>query len=74
MIKDKQGHILTDDEAILDRWKEHFEELLNRPDPENPIAEEIRYGPEVEVEEPTFEETKRAIKRLKNRLFFLLLH
>ena len=66
MIKDKNGEILIGDEDVRGRWREHFEELLNRPDPVNPISEEIFYGPELELEPPTREETIRAIKRLKN--------
>ncbi|KAK2183036.1 hypothetical protein NP493_326g00029 [Ridgeia piscesae] len=32
-IKDKNGNILTSHEDQLKRWREHFEELLNRPPP-----------------------------------------
>jgi hypothetical protein len=41
-IKNRQGKTLTDSEQQLERWVEHFEELLNRPAPKNPpnIAEE----------------------------------
>ena len=35
-IKDKNGNVLTSDEDQLKRWREHFEELLNRPPPQNP--------------------------------------
>ena len=31
------GNILTDNNMKLERWKEHFEETLNRPEPTNPI-------------------------------------
>ncbi|KAK2165677.1 hypothetical protein NP493_1355g00016 [Ridgeia piscesae] len=34
--KDKNGNVLTSDEDQLKRWREHFEELLNRPPPQNP--------------------------------------
>ncbi|KAK2193911.1 hypothetical protein NP493_6g07016 [Ridgeia piscesae] len=34
-IKDKNGNVLTSDEDQLKRWREHFEELLNRPPPQN---------------------------------------
>ena len=35
-IKDKQGKTLTTTEEQLERWAEHFSELLNRPAPERP--------------------------------------
>ena len=35
-IKDKNGNVLTSGEDQLKRWREHFEELLNRPPPQNP--------------------------------------
>ena len=35
LIKDKKGDVLTSDGDLhqLKRWREHFEELLNRPAP-----------------------------------------
>ena len=35
-VKDKAGKQLEGDEEQRRRWKEHFEELLNRPVPHNP--------------------------------------
>ena len=35
-IKDKNGNVLTSDEDQLKRWREHLEELLNQPPPQNP--------------------------------------
>ena len=35
-IKDKNGVILTSEEDQMGRWRDHFEELLNRPAPSNP--------------------------------------
>ena len=44
-IKDKNGNVLTSDEDQLKKWREHFEELLKRPPPQNPLdntpAEEV---------------------------------
>ena len=34
-IKDKNGVILTSEDQ-MGRWRDHFEELLNRPAPSNP--------------------------------------
>ena len=35
-IKDKNGVLLTSEEDQIGRWRDHFEELLNRPAPSNP--------------------------------------
>ena len=35
-VKDKNGAVLTRTEDQLNRWKEHFQEVLNRPAPEKP--------------------------------------
>ena len=40
MIKDKHGKLLTTKEEVTARWVEHFQELLNRPEPEDPITED----------------------------------
>ena len=35
-IKDKNGNMLTSYEDQLKKWREHFEEMLSRPPPQNP--------------------------------------
>lgn len=35
-VKNKTGKQLEGEEEQRRRWKEHFEELLNRPTPPNP--------------------------------------
>ena len=35
-VKDKEGRQITGDDNQKNRWKEYFEELLNRPAPQNP--------------------------------------
>jgi len=35
-VKDKEGKILKGEKQQMDRWREHFEELLNRQMPANP--------------------------------------
>ncbi|XP_061164542.1 uncharacterized protein LOC133173578 [Saccostrea echinata] len=69
-VKDKAGKQLEGEEEQRRRWKEHFEELLNRPVPPNPPnitpADEdldIDWGP------PTKEEIKIALKLLRLFLF-----
>ena len=36
-VKDKKLNIITDDKGRKERWKEHFEEMLNREIPTNPV-------------------------------------
>ena len=35
-VKDKHGHDVYEQEGQLNRWRKHFEQLLNRPPPESP--------------------------------------
>ena len=63
------GTILTDKEAILKRWAEHFDGVLNRPSSINDEA--INRLPQVECnplldEFPTVPETIKAIKLLSS--------
>ena len=37
VVKDKDGNLLTEETAKRERWKDHFEEILNRPVPDNCI-------------------------------------
>lgn len=67
MIKDVDGKLLTNPNEVVKRWKEHFEQLLNRPEPPSQLLDdEPIFGPEMEVPEPTIEEVTVAIKFLKN--------
>ena len=38
-VRDKSGQLITEDSQKRSRWKEHFEEILNRQEPENPIGQ-----------------------------------
>ena len=64
--KDKNGNVLTSDEDQLKRWREHFEELLNRPPPQNPPditpAEEVL---QINCERPSKAEIEKAIHHMK---------
>jgi len=64
MIKDKDGNILTDEEAIRSRWKSYFEELLNVENAREPL-EQVNpvEGPESEI---TRKEIEMAIKQMKS--------
>ena len=65
-IKDKNGNVLTSDEDQLNRWREHFEELLNRPPLQNPPdiapAEEVL---QINCERPSKAEIEKAIHHMK---------
>lgn len=66
-IKDKQGQTISDSELQMERWAEHFEELLNRPAPINhPDIPEADTDLQIDCEKPTKEEIMRAIKHIKN--------
>ena len=65
-IKDNQGQIIIDSEKQLERWADHFEELLNRPAPSNPpITPEAKRDLEIDCEAPTKEEIMCTIKKMK---------
>jgi DNA anti-recombination protein RmuC len=66
-VKDKNGNIQTTTEEQKHRWKEHFEELLNRQPPEteaeiSPVDQDLN----ISLDPPTKEEIKKAIKTLNN--------
>lgn len=72
-LLDKNGNLLNKREEVQPRWTEHFKEILNRGEPENPVLSDESYEPEfsgmieeISVSEPTLDEVKQAIKILKN--------
>ena len=40
MLKPKKGVLRTETRERLQRWGEHFSEILNRNDPTNPVKED----------------------------------
>ena len=66
-VKDKSGNIIPGTAETTKRWKEHFESVLNRPDPDTqadiPAAEEIL---DIDTDPPTLAEVKEAIKAMKS--------
>ena len=68
-IKDKDGNLLKDTVTINQRWKDHFQELLNRDSTvDESVFHKIPLLP-VNAElgaEPTLSETKSSIKQMKN--------
>ena len=68
-IKNKQGDIITDDKGIQTRWKKHFDEVLNRDTPSNPVETENATIPEMETIDTgpaSKTEVRNAIRKLKN--------
>ena len=66
-IKDKQGKLLTKEKEQEDRWAEHFQEVLNRPSPEETAdILEAEEDLNINIEPPTKEEIVTAIKTPKN--------
>jgi len=70
-VKGKDGTVLTEKEEVKARWKEHFEELLNRPDPvrryhAGASADSGGEDLDIETEAPSMEEVVKSINKLKN--------
>ena len=66
-VKDKEGKSIPGDKKQMDRWVEHFEELLNRPLPdEPPDIEPAEEDLEVDCDAPDLDEILLAIKQQKS--------
>ena len=63
VIKDKNGNMMVNSEAVLNRWKEYFEKLMNEENNRDPRTEEA----EVVKEEINCvsREVKNAVRRMK---------
>ena len=68
IVKDKQGNLLTREMEVRKRWKEHFEEVLNRPEPQQGtvLVGSTEVNEEIDTGYPTKSEIKEAILRTKN--------
>lgn len=66
-VKGKNNEIITDDQEIMQRWKEYFNELLNNHQyRQEDREEEIEFTEHYERLEPiTIEEIEESIKKLK---------
>ena len=68
-VRSKEGTMLSEEHEQLARWKEHFEEVVNRTTGQAGDAEEEEdwdSDPRIRVKEPSVEEIKRAIKQIKS--------
>ena len=67
-VKNKMGEIIEDHNARLKRWAEHFEEVLVKETPTNPIEEneeETDVIREMDTTEIRETEVKQALKKTK---------
>ena len=66
-VRDKEGKVLSKESEQVPRWKEHFESLLNRPDPISvPDIQAAREVLDINTDPPTLSEVKVAIKAMKS--------
>ena len=66
-VKEKDGRLLAKDEDQLRRWAEHFQEILNRPQPSDmPDIPPAEKPLTVNLNRPSRTEIRKAIKALKN--------
>ena len=64
-VRGKDGTILTAERDVIDRWRKHFEEVLNRPEPELTANPEPGNDLEINTEQPSEIEVRNAIQKLK---------
>ena len=63
VIKDENGNVIINSEAVLKRWKEYFEKLMNKENNRDPRTEEAE-GVNEEVN-CVSREVKYALRRMK---------
>ena len=64
VIKDENGNVMINSEAVLKRWKEYFEKLMNEENNRDPRTEETEVVNE-EVNCVSREEVKNSLRRMK---------
>ena len=64
VINDENGNVMVNSEAVLKRWKEYFEKLMNEENNRDPTTEEAEVVNE-EVNCVSREEVKNALRRMK---------
>ena len=64
VIKDENDNVMVNSEAVLNRWKEYFEKLMNEENNRDPRTEETKVVNE-EVNCVSREEVKNALRRMK---------
>ena len=64
VIKDENGNVMVNSEAVLKRWKKYFDKLMNEENNRKPRTEEAEVVNE-EVNCVSREEVKNALRRMK---------
>ena len=64
IIKNENGYVIISSEAMLKRWKEYFEKLMNEENDREPKTEETELVNK-EVNCVSREELKNALRRVK---------
>ena len=62
--KDENGNVMVNSEAVLKRWKEYFEKLMNEENNRDPRTEEAEVVNK-KVNCVSREEVKNALRRMK---------
>ena len=66
-VKDTNGNLVSSETEKLECWKEHFQTILNRPEPtETAQIPEAEEDVDVNTDQPMLEEVKMAIKVMGN--------
>ena len=66
-VKDKQGQMITTEREKAARWVQHFEEVLNQPDPEEPADPPPSESYlDIGTSPPGTAEVRSAIENMKN--------
>ena len=66
-VMDKTGQVLTNQADQLNQWKKYFEELLNRPSPDEPPDIPLaKTRHRINIDRPSKQEIRKAILQLKN--------
>ena len=66
VVRDKEGKVITKEEDQRTRWAEHFQEVLNRPDPVRPAEIQDRACELEMIKTPiTCQEIEEAIRETK---------
>ena len=66
-VRDKEGNHITDETEQKERWKEHFESVLNRDPPEEipSLANQDVEDMDINMDEISIAEIRNAINKLK---------
>ena len=65
-IKNEKGELLSNEKDQIERWRQYFEQLLNRPKPVTPAdIEEATIDLDINTQKPSILEIKAVLKKLK---------